>query len=158
MKKLIFSLGIIGGSLLLAFSILQAQHTHGISKGGATKMETREVLVEGVKITFYLMTNEEHKKMLREMKMKEEIEPGTTHNISLTLKEEKSQNDLPPGQVQMKVVGPRGKEQIKALKYEETMKSYDAYFNLGEKGEYQILVLVKIGDLKRTAGITYKVK
>jgi hypothetical protein len=122
------------------------------------KMETREVLVEGVKVIFQIMSNAEHKKMLKDMKMKEDIEPGTTHNITVTLKDEKTQKEVTNAEVQMKVVDPKGKDQIKALKYEGEMKSYDAYFNLPEKGKYQVLVLFKVGEQKRTAGIYYEIK
>jgi len=31
-----------------------------------------------------MMANDEHQKMLKDMKMKEDIEPGTTHNITVT--------------------------------------------------------------------------
>jgi hypothetical protein len=48
---------------------------------------------------------------------------------------------------------PKGKDQIKVLKYENMMKSYDAYFNLPEKGKYQVMILFKVGDQKRTGGI-----
>jgi len=58
----------------------------------------------------------------------------------------------------MKVVDLKGKDQIKTLKYEEAMKSYDAYFNLPEKGKYQVMILFKIGDQKRTVGIYYDLK
>jgi len=121
-------------------------------------METREVLVEGVQIIFQIMSNAEHKKMLKDMKMKEDIEPGTTHNITLTLKDEKSQKEITDAQVQMKVVDPKGKDQIKTLQYKGEMKSYDAYFNLPAKGKYQVLVLFKSGEKKGTAGIYYEVK
>jgi hypothetical protein len=47
---------------------------------------------------------------------------------------------------------------MKALKYEEMMKSYDAYFNLPDKGKYQVMILFKIGDQKKTAGIYYEIK
>jgi hypothetical protein len=122
------------------------------------KMETREVLVEGVKVVFQIMKNDEHQKMLKEMKMKEDIEPGTTHNITVTLKDEKTQKEIGDAQVQMKVVDPKGKDQIKTLKYAGEMKSYDAYFNLPSKGKYQVLLLFKSGEKKGTAGIYYEVK
>jgi len=127
-------------------------------KGESMKMDTRDVLVEGVKVTFQIMVNEEHKKMLKDMKMKEDIEPGTTHNITITLKDERTQKEVTDAQINMKVVDPKGKDQIKALKYEGMMKSYDAYFNLSEKGKYQVLVLFKIGEKNRTAGIYYEIK
>jgi hypothetical protein len=144
---------------LVAFlPLAKAQHVHGSgAKHDGMKMETREVLVEGMKITFTIMANDEHKKMLEEMKMKEKPEPATTHNISLTLKDKKGQ-DVTDAQVSMKVIDPQGKDQIKSLKYEDRMKSFDAYFNLGGKGRYQILVLIKTGDQKRSAGIYYEVK
>jgi len=92
------------------------------------------------------------------MKMKEDIEPGTTHNITVTLKDEKTQKELTDAQVSMKVVDPKGKDQIKSLKYEGDMKSYDAYFNLPEKGKYQVMILAKSGEKKITAGIYYEMK
>jgi hypothetical protein len=58
----------------------------------------------------------------------------------------------------MKVVDPKGKDQIKNLKYEGSMKSYDAYFSLPEKGKYELLVLIKAGDQKKTAGVYYELK
>jgi hypothetical protein len=96
--------------------------------------------------------------MLKDMKMKEDIEPGTTHNITVTLKDEKAQKEITNAQINMKVVDPKGKDQIKALKYDEMMKSYDAYFNLPEKGKYQLMILAKTGEKKITAGMYYEVK
>jgi hypothetical protein len=136
-----------------------AQHTHGHgSSGGAMKMDTREVLVEGVKVTFQIMANAEHRKMLKDMKMKDDIESGTTHNVTLVLTDQATQKEITDAAVSMKVVDPAGKDQIKSLKYESSMKSYDAYFNMTGKGKYELLVLVKTGDQKRTAGINYELK
>jgi len=142
---------------LVAVSL--AQHSYGgMSMGTPMKMETKEVLAEGVKVTFQIMANDDHKKMLKEMKMKEEIEPATTHNVTVTLKDEKAQKEITNAQITMKVVDPKGKDQIKPLKYEEMMKSYDAFFNLPEKGKYQIMILAKTGERKITAGIYYEIK
>ena len=133
-----------------------AQHSHG--HGAALmKMDAKEVLVEGIKVTFQMMANDEHRKMLKDMKMKEDIEPGTTHNITVILKDDKTQKEITNAQINMKVVDPKGKDQIKTLKYEEAMKSYDAYFNLPDKGKYQVMILFKVGEQKRTAGIYYEV-
>jgi hypothetical protein len=135
-----------------------AQHSHGGMSGGSMKMDTKEVLVEGTKVTFQIMANDEHQKMLKDMKMKEVIEPGTTHNITVTLKDEKTKKEVTDAQISMKVVDPKGKDQIKPLKYEGDMKSYDAYFNLPERGKYQIMILAKVGEKKTTAGIYYEIK
>ena len=156
MKRLFSTVMVIVLSLFFFSSLSSAQHMHGGMTGSSMKMDTREVLAEGVKVTFQIMANGEHQKMLKDMKMKEEVEPGTTHNITVTLKDEKTQKDVTGAQVTLKVVDPKGKDQIKELKYEDTMKSYDAYFTLPDKGKYQVMILFKTGDQKRTAGIYYE--
>ena len=159
MKRWVSVLGFVMLILPVSFSTSLAQHSHGGgTAGGSMKMETKDVLVEGVKVSFMVMANAEHKKMLQDMKMKEDIEPGTTHNITVTLKDEKTKKEITNAQVNMKVIDPKGKDQIKPLKYEDMMKSYDAYFNLPEKGKHQVMILFKVGDQKRTAGIYYDVK
>lgn len=159
MKRVISVIGVSVFCLFTFVSVPLAQHSHGgMSMGTPMKMDTKEVLVEGVKVTFQMMANDEHQKMLKDMKMKEDIEAGTTHNITVTLKDDKTQKEITNAQINMKVVDPKGKDQIKLLKYEGEMKSYDAYFNLPEKGKYQIMILAKVGEKKTTAGIYYEVK
>jgi predicted thioesterase len=159
MKKVISVIGLTVFSFFTFVSVPLAQHSHGgMSMGSSMKMDTKEVLVEGTKVTFQIMANGEHQKMLKDMKMKEVIEPGTTHNITVTLKDEKTKKEVTDAQISMKVVDPKGKDQIKPLKYESDMKSYDAYFNLPEKGKYQIMILAKVGEKKTTAGIYYEIK
>jgi hypothetical protein len=94
-KKIVSILTVLFLSLFGMTSLSSAQHMHGgMSMSTPMKMETREVLVEGVKVTFQIMANGEHQKMLKDMKMKEDVEPGTTHNITVTLKDEKTQKDI----------------------------------------------------------------
>jgi hypothetical protein len=159
MKKLLSILGILIAGVFFLSTVSLAQHSHGgMSMGTPMKMDTKEVLVEGVKVTFQIMANDEHQKMLKDMKMNEVIERGTTHNITVMLKDEKSQKEMTNAQITMKVIDPKGKDQIKPLKYEGEMKSYDAYFNLPEKGKYQIMTLAKGGEKKTTAAMYYDVK
>ncbi len=158
MKKLVLVLAVSVVSLFVLSSLSLAQHSHGGMSMGGMKMESKDVLVEGTKVSFTVMANSEHKKMLEDMKMKVDIEPGSTHNITVALKDEKTQKEITDAQVTMKVVDPKGKDQIKTLKYDGDMKSYDAYFNMPEKGKYQVMVLLKIGDQKKTAGIYYDLK
>jgi len=159
MKKLIYVCSGLVIVLFILSSFAFAQHQHGgMSMGGSMKMDTKEVLVEGTKVVFQVMANDEHRKMLKDMKMKEDIGLGTTHNVTVTLKDEKTQKEIGNAQVNMKVIDPKGKDQVKSMKYEEAMKSYDAYFNLKEKGKYQVMILFKIGEQKRTAGIYYEIK
>ncbi len=158
MKRLLSVLGILVVGIFFISSVSLAQHGHGGMSGGSMKMETKDVVVEGVKVSFMVMANENHKKMLADMKMKEDIEPGSTHNITVILKDDKTQKEITDAQINMKVVDPKGKDQIKPLKYEGEMKSYDAYFNLPEKGKYQIMILAKVGEKKTTAGIYYELR
>ena len=117
MKRLVSVVVMLVVGLFVLSSVSLAQHAHGgMSKGETMKMDTKDVLVEGVKVTFQIMANEEHKKMLKDMKMKEDIEPGTTHIIGVTLKDEKTQKEITDAQITMKVVDPKGKDQIKPLK------------------------------------------
>jgi hypothetical protein len=159
MKRLLVIFLALALGFLVFPTASPAQHGgHGGMGGSTMKMDTKEVLVEGVKVTFQLMANDEHQKMLKDMKMKEEVEPGTTHNITVLLKDEKTQKEITGATVSMKVVDPKGKDQMKPLKYEDAMKSYDGYFNMKEKGKYQVMILFKAGDKKSTAGIYYEVK
>jgi len=159
MKKLVSVFGMVLLSCFVLTSLSLAQHSHGgMSMGTPMKMDKKEVIVEGVKVTFQIMANDEHRKMLKDMKMKEDIEPGTTHSITVALKDEKAQKEITNAEINMKVVDPKGKDQIKALKYEGEMKSYDAYFNLPDKGKYQVMILFKVGEQKKTAGIYYDLK
>ena len=158
-KRVISVAGVFLFCLFTFVAISLAQHSHGgMSMGTPMKMDTKEILVEGVKVSFQIMANDEHQKMLKDMKMKEDIEPATTHNITVTLKDEKSQKEITDAKINMKVVDTKGNDQIKTLKYEGEMKSYDAYFNLPEKGKYQIMILAKVGEKKTTAGIYYELK
>jgi len=158
MKKLISTLLVVVVALALVPSISLAQHQHGATKGEAMKMDTKEVLVEGVKVVFQIMTNDEHKKMLVDMKSKEQPEAGTTHNIAVTLVDEKSHKEVTNAEISMKVIDPADKSQIKALNADTMMKYYNAYFNLSQKGKYQVLIVFKIGEKKNTAGIYYETK
>jgi hypothetical protein len=78
--------------------------------------------------------------------------------VTVLLTDQATQKQITDAAVSMKVVDPKGKDQVKNLKYESSMKSYDGYFNLPEKGKYELLVLIKAGDQKKTAGINYELK
>jgi hypothetical protein len=157
MKKHLLILTAVTVAITMTPGFCAAQHTHGAT-GVGMKMDTREVLVEGMKVTFQIMANAEHRKMLKNMKMKDDIEQGTTHNVTVILTDQATQKQITDSTVSMKVVDPQGKDQIKNLKYESSMKSYDGYFNMPSKGKYELLVLVKTGDQKKTAGIYYELK
>ena len=144
--------------LLTGPDLVLAQHGHDTPSHDMGGMKTQDVLVEGMLVSFSVMANADHLKMLKDMKMDPTIEAGTTHNITVVLKNQQTQQVVTDAAVSMRIVDPSGKDQIKPLKFEASMNSYDAYFNMTAKGKYQILILVKQGDQKKTAGIFYTVQ
>ena len=151
-----------------------AQHQHGgMSMPGMPGMEggkqgevtlgneassSRTFLVDGVKASFSIMNMAEHKKMLKDMKMNVEVDPQATHNIAVTLTDTRTNLPLNDAVVKMKVIGPKGKAQIKLLDFTPAMNQYAGDFTLSEKGRYQILILFKSGGKKQAAGFYYALK
>jgi hypothetical protein len=58
----------------------------------------------------------------------------------------------------VKVIDPKGKEQIKLLDFIMGMNQYAGDFTLSEKGRYQILILFKAGGKRQPAGFYYALK
>ena len=148
-----------------------AQHQHGAPSppvpGAEKKTEpsagqetspNRTFLLDGVKASFSIMTMVEHKKMLQDMKMKVEVDPRATHNIAVTLTDTRSNVPISDAVVKMKVINPKGKDQIKLLDFTVGMNQYAGDFTLDGKGRYQILILFKAGGKKQAAGFYYLLK
>ncbi|MFH1077637.1 MAG: hypothetical protein V1753_12560 [Pseudomonadota bacterium] len=120
MKKFLAVLFISVFGLLMLPSSSLAQHGHGGGGGQqqpAMKMDNRDVFADGVQITFMVMRNEMHKGMLEKMKMKDDLEAGTTHDIMVLIRDEKTGKELADAQVTLKVIGPDEKEQVKSANY-----------------------------------------
>ncbi len=153
--------------ILLSASSAVAQHAghQAPAPGGGEKKidalpgkdtsSTRTFLLEGFKASFSIMDMAAHKKMLKEMKMKVEINPQATHNIAVTLTDTRTNQVISEAVVKMKVISPKGKEEVKLLDYTIGMNQYAGNFILSDKGRYQILILFKSGDKKRAMGFYY---
>ncbi|MGE5253042.1 MAG: FixH family protein [Planctomycetaceae bacterium] len=148
-----------------------AQHQHGTAPGstgaGEKKMEPspgqetsprRTFLLDGVKASFSILAMAEHKKMLNDMKMKVEVDPQATHHIAVTITDTRSNQPLRDAVVKMKVIGPKGEDQVRMLDSIMGMNEYAADFILSQKGRYQILILFKDGGKKRAAGFYFSLK
>jgi len=167
MKHCKLSMGLCAAILLFSSSLWAEMQMGGMEmekeKKEPSKMVmtpktafVKEVLIEGVKAKFEVMTMEEHKKMLKEMKLSlEMVDKSATHHVSVTLYDEKSGKEMTNAAVNMKVISPGKKEQIKMLTFMPEMKHYGNDFNLSEKGRYEIMILFKIGDKERKGGIYY---
>jgi len=173
MKGFLFtSLLLIGIFLFPLPSFSQHQHGGHSMPGmpgmeGEKKMEpslgqgtspTRTFLLDDVKASFSIMPMVEHKKMLKDMKMKVEVDPQATHNIAVTLTDTRSNLPISDAVVKMKVISPNGKDQVKLLDFIMGMNQYAGDFTLSEKGRYQILILFKAGGKKQAAGFYYLLK
>jgi hypothetical protein len=129
------------------------------SKMGNEESSIRTFLLEGeFKVSFSIMPMADHKKMLRDMKMKMDADPQATHHIAVTLADVRSNLPLMDAVVKMKVINPRGEDQIKVLDFTPAMNQFSADFVLSSKGKYQILILFKSGGKKRAAGFYYVLK
>ena len=162
LNRILSAIVIVG--VIVAPGLAAAQHQHGSPGGHAghgapgMQMDQREVLVEGVRVIFQVMTNAEHKKMLVAMKSKEDPEAGSTHNIAVVLQTDATRKEILDAEVRMKLIDPKGQEQVKPLRFSKDMKSYDNYFNLADKGQYQIIVAFKTGGKTMNAGVYYDLK
>ena len=169
MKLSLLLSALLTGAFLSALPAI-AQHQHGgppAPPTGEKKMESslgqetspsRTFLLDGVKASFSIMAMAEHRKMLQDMKMKMEIDPQATHNISVTLNDTRSNQPISDAVVKMKVINPKGKDQVKPLDFTMAMNQYTADFTLAEKGRYQILILFKAWGKKQAAGFYYLLK
>jgi len=160
--------------LILAFIILSASSTVAQHAGhqapaaagekkteappGTETSSSRVFLLEGFKASFSIMDMAGHKKMLKDMKMKIEVDPQATHNIAVTLTDTRTNQVVHDAAVKMKVINPKGKDQIKLLDFTPAMNQYAEDFNLSEKGRYQILILFKADGKKRAGGFYYNLK
>jgi len=150
--------------ILAGAGIAGAQHQHGSPGGHAghgapgMQMDQKEVVVEGVKVIFQVMSNTEHKKMLTSMKSQEEPEQGTTHNIAVVLQDDATRKEILDAEMRLKMIDPKGQDQVKPMRFSKEMKSYDNYFNLAGKGQYQLIVAFRTGGKTLNAGVYYDLK
>lgn len=170
--KILFTITVFILAISLWSLPVAAQHQHGghaaPASGGEKKAEpdlgaetssSRTFLLEGgIKAAFSIMPMADHKKMLRDMKMKVEVDPQATHNIAVTLTDTRSNLPVTDAVVKMKIIAPKGSEQTKLLDFTQAMNQYAGDFTLSEKGKYQVLILFKSGGKKHPAGFYYVLK
>lgn len=128
-------------------------------KIGNESSSNRTFLLEGsIKAAFSITPVADHKKMLKEMNMKADIDPQATHNIAVTLTDTRTNMPLTDAVVKMKVVDSKGNAQVKLPDFLKGMNQYAGDFTLVDKGRYQILILFKWNEKKHPAGFYYLLK
>ena len=171
MKGILFTPIVLIGIFFSPLAALAQHHHGGMSMPGMPGMEggkkpesalgsemspNRTFLLEGgIKASFSIMPIAEHKKMLQDMKMKVEVDPKTTHNLAVILTDTRTNLPMKDAVVKMKIIDPKGKDQMRLLDFIAGMNQYAGDFTLAEKGRYQILILLKSGGKKQAAGFYY---
>ncbi len=151
---------------VLAFAaISNGQHGHGSgempadgSHQGMMKMKSTEVFNQDLEASFMVMRNENHRNMLKNMNLKDDIEPDSTNNLMVKIKEYPSGKEITNENVSIRVVGPDGGEQLKRTNYKEGMKTWEAYFALRQDEKYEISVIVEREGQKRSVGFIHNMK
>jgi hypothetical protein len=127
---------------------------------GSMKMEhgdhgdiAHQEVVDGVKVTFKVMSMKEH---MKAMKMEMPKGMKETHHIAVDFKD-KSGKPLTEGQVKVKVLGPDKVEQTKDLM--AMQGHFGADFDLSKKGKYGVMSKFQLKDGKtRSSKFWYTVK
>lgn len=157
MKKLAVVIAVAALALAAPLMVPAADHGKGGMKhGGHADHGTaaHEEVVDGVKVTFKVMSMAEHMKA-----MNMDLPKGMkeTHHIAVEFKDAKTGKAITEGEVNLKVQGPDKTAQTKALM--AMQGHFGADFNLSQKGKYGVMSKFKVKDgTVRSARFWYEVK
>jgi hypothetical protein len=146
MAKKVFFIAVLFLILIASSGLAVSEHHGAGEKGQTMKMPSIDVFTDGVQVTFMVM---------KQMKMNEEIEQGTTHNIMILVRDERTGKEFADIPVTITVADPDDNEQIKKGSYKNMMRTYDAYFRMNQTGKYRIRILFETEGKKRSVGISH---
>ncbi len=140
---------------LASFAMDHESMPGGMEHGGHMMMKgqpAHEEVVDGVKVTFKVMSMKEH---MKGMAMPKEIKE--THHLMVEFKDAKTGKALTEGEVKVKVLGPDKAGQVKDLMGMEGHFGGD--FDLSKKGKYGVMAKSKLKDGKvRSVKFWYSAK
>ncbi|SNB47398.1 hypothetical protein [Geobacter sp. DSM 9736] len=146
-----FAAVIAVASLALGVPAVHAAMDHGKHGHGSA---AHEEVVDGVKVTFNVMSMAEH---MKAMKMEMPKGMKETHHIAVEFKDAKTGKAITKGDVKVKVQGPDKSEQTRDLMAMEG--HFGADFDFSKKGKYGVMSKFKLKDDKvRSAKFWYTVK
>lgn len=166
MGKIIASLvgaGILG-FLFSSAAIAQHGQGHG-SRPSATPKKTaaaekekkpvQSVTLEGWKITFEVMSMEEHMKHLPAGKAGShgEADHAKSHSLMVTVQDTASKEIISDARITSTVLSPSGKKETGKLTW--SGDHYAGGFSPKEKGAYQVQLQIESGGMEREASFTY---
>lgn len=121
---------------------------HGVQMGDVAHQE----VVDGVKVTFRVMSMKEH---MQAMNMPHKM--NETHHIAVEFKDARTGKAMTEGEVKVKVQGPDKKTQTRDLM--GMQGHFGADFDLAKKGKYGVMCKFQLQDGKvRSAKFWYTVK
>ncbi|SNB45400.1 hypothetical protein [Geobacter sp. DSM 9736] len=154
MKKLTAVIAV--ASLALGVPAVHAAMDHGSMKmdHGKHGDAAHEEVVDGVKVTFKVMSMAEH---MKAMKMEMPKGMKETHHVAVEFKDAKTGKPITEGVVTVKVQAPDKTEQTKDLMAMEG--HFGADFVMDKKGKYGVMSKFKVKDDKvRSSKFWYTVK
>jgi len=119
----------------------------------------KEVIVDGIRVQFWVETMMEHHQMMAKMGVPMEgmkMDADSTHEISVALIDVGKNEPIKDAKINLKIVRPDGSDQTKMAMWVEGMDHYGTDFKMDQEGEYQILTLFKVGEEKHKAGFYYE--
>ena len=164
MKKLFSAIAIVTMASSPVFGAMDHDHSSSYSMHAAKKedmshkMETLEAKVGGYDVSLDIMTHKDYQKMMKAMKMTfMNPTPGTSHHIAATVR--KDGNKIENAVLNLKVAGPDGVEETKAMPYNQDMMfQHTGHFGMSKKGKYQLTVSFKVGNESHQGVVHYEVK
>jgi hypothetical protein len=151
--------GIFWGIFFPTMALSQHEHMHGEKMGEAAKKVTpkktavQSATVEGLMVTFEVMSMEEHMEMAS---MPSGSEHSKSHMIMVTLQDTASKEIVSDAKVGYAVIRPSGEKDTGKLVWSGDY--YGGSFSPKEKGAYQVQLMIESGGMEREAKFTYSAK
>ena len=163
-------------SLLMTFFVLfygggwalaQHQHGHGTPPASAdkkaapqgtvtSKSNSQIITVEGMKITFEVMSMGEHMQHLKTTQGHGRGDHSQTHSFMVTIQDTASKEILSDAKVQYTISSPLGGKETGKLIW--SGDHYGGGFSPKEKGNYQVQVKIESDGMEREAKFSYELK
>ena len=149
------------------WALAQHQHGHGSPsasadkkgespKTTASKSNSQSITLEGMKITFEVMSMEEHMKHLKSTQAHSQGEHSQTYSFMVTLQDTASKEILSDAKVQYAIFFPQGGKETGKLTW--SGDHYGGGFSPKDKGSYQIQLKIESEGTAREAKFSYELK
>ncbi len=164
------SLIFLWATLIVLFPMMgRAQHSHDHSghvapsgksakpkESTSAKLPWQSVTVEGLKVSFEVMTMEEHMKHTQTSKGHREAHPAQSHSFMVVLQDTFSKEIISDAKVMFTVQGPAGEKETGKLAW--SGDHYGEDIDLKGKGTYQVQLMIESGGMEREAKFTHETK